>query len=237
MNYKKVLIIFIPLFCILVLIPAVFIFWKVYRIKKVVLISKDFPIKGLYKLNNSSSFFINEKKILSDIISQNSDIYTINIKKIFPDTLIITPIFRTPAAKVYNKSDEYNLVDKEGYFLTISENSSGLSNIYAYGIGLTMYSKPDWRIIKSLNYIKRSAEKGIPIENLTIDQENDVFILHLKAGEEVLVPQMSAPAFVTDSLQLIVSRFRIEGKIVSKIDFTSDKPVVTLRSEDKNYSN
>ena len=48
---------------------------------------------------------------------------------------------------------------------------------------------------------------------------------------EVFMPVTADPSYLSASLQTIISRFRIEGNFIAKVDFRFDKPVVILKNE------
>ncbi len=58
---------------------------------------------------------------------------------------------------------------------------------------------------------------------------NDSFLVSLSSGEEVILSSQKNLEQQISSLQVILSRFTIEGKKFSRLDFRYDKPLVTFR--------
>ncbi len=73
-------------------------------------------------------------------------------------------------------------------------------------------------------------KKSIPVLDI-ISETDQALRLKLGKGEEVVFSRTKDIEEQVSSLQLMLSRFTIEGKQVSLIDFRFDKPVVVFANE------
>lgn len=76
-------------------------------------------------------------------------------------------------------------------------------------------------------------KKGIFTDQIIIDDNSGNYILKTNNQIEITIPVKMAINTLSASLQLIISRFRIEGKIISRIDFQFEKPIIVLKNGEK----
>ena len=199
-----------------------------FRIKKVIVISNSTEIRGLSQLFSENYLSLNEEVTAQKLLAVNPLIKNIKIGKTFPQTLTLNVFWRKPQAKIL-LDDKIILLDEEGK--VSAGDPDGLTEIAGTKITLPSSGTTDWRILKSVNYIILLSKSGIRVNNIYIFDEESIFILELADGEEVKIPFQTDPDQVSASLQVIISRFRIEGKFISSIDFRFDKPLVVLKNE------
>lgn len=199
-----------------------------FRIKKVIVISSSAEIRGLNQLFSQNYLSLNEEITAQKLLTVNPLIKNIKISKTFPQTLTLNVFWRKPQAKIL-LDDKIILIDEEGK--ASAGYPDGLTEITGTKITLPASGSTDWRILKSVNYITVLSKSGIRVNNIYIFDEESIFILDLADGEEVKIPFQTDPDKVSASLQVIISRFRIEGKFISSIDFRFDKPLVVLKNE------
>jgi len=70
-------------------------------------------------------------------------------------------------------------------------------------------------------------KKNIPFSSI-FSYGNDSFLVKLKNNEEIIFSKNKDISFQVSSLQLMLSRFTIEGKRIKRVDFRFDKPVVSF---------
>ena len=199
-----------------------------FRIKKVIVISNSTEIRGLSQLFSENYLSLNEEVTAQKLLAVNPLIKNIKIGKTFPQTLTLNVFWRKPQAKIL-LDDKIILLDEEGK--VSAGDPDGLTEIAGTKIILPSSGTTDWRILKSVNYIILLSKSGIRVNNIYIFDEDSIFILKLADGVEVKIPFQTDPYQVSASLQVIISRFRIEGKFISSIDFRFDKPLVVLKNE------
>jgi hypothetical protein len=142
---------------------------------------------------------------------------------------------RKPVAKIISAKDEIN-VDSEGILLYGMRTSESLPQIEALNPINSFDDRTDWRILKAIKIIEETKLQELTFEKIFIDDEKNVFNLYSNDHQEIIVPFTADIPKIAASLQIIVSRFRIEGKFVTSVDFRFDKPVIKLASEEKKSS-
>jgi hypothetical protein len=138
---------------------------------------------------------------------------------------------KTPVAILKYHTIESS-VSNDGTLLSATQVKSlpeiDISSLTDYRVG-----ESDWRVTKVTEVISQLSEIGLSTSKVTIEQKNSRFIISLRNGTLVVVPQTYSPSELAASLQIIIARFRIEGKTVSKIDFQYDKPIIILSADGK----
>lgn len=209
---------------------------KKFEIKKLIIISYPRNINSLWILNNKNLLFMNSESIAASLLNNNQDLSFIYLEKIFPDMLIMRTKERIPIAYI-NRNNLFYLYDENGFIRELSEfNTEKIPEMATSIQHLSKFRKIDWRITKALSYIVFGLKKGIIIDRIEILDLDDIYVLTLQDLIKVIVPQKNDAGIIIASLQIITSRFRIEGKFINSIDFRVDKPIVLLKDEDKNSS-
>lgn len=233
---KKKIISFIGLCFILILLISFSLYlYRQTTVKKVEIESNSQNIKGLGVLNGKNLIFLNEERLIQELNKQNPNLKKIIIQKKYPNTLLIFTVERIPIAQIKKNTLKIN-VDSDGVYLFEAGNVQNLPEIDADNIPLFENKKADWRISKSLELIENLYKNNINPRKIAVNNKDNQYSVYLNDGSEVIVPYETDNSAVAASLQIIISRFRIEGKFISKIDFRSDKPIVVLANEEKNSS-
>jgi hypothetical protein len=175
---------------------------------------------------------LDQEKIKKYLLESNPFIKSLTIEKKYPNTLLIKVIPREPSAVIKIGSVWIEL-DSEGILLRNVQKTDNLLIIEASD-QIILRKKPDWRIIRSLELLEL-LKKDYQVSNIQINDKENVFKISFATGEEIIIPYNADTGMVVASLQIIIHRFRIEGKTVALVDFRFDKPVVRLINEDKNY--
>lgn len=212
---------FLPLFAYFVI--------NLFLLRTLLIISSHNPIYGINILSNTNLLLDGISAKADKIKHANFFIKSIDLKKEYPDKLILTITDRIPVARVILKNKNF-LIDDDGILMaegfsanTLPEIKFNLENI-SYGY------ESDWKIKKAKDLILEAAKKGINISHILYDDNEGSFHIYLSGGTEIVTSvTVDLNTFVT-SLQLIITRFRIEGKTITKIDFRFDKPVVILKN-------
>lgn len=230
-KYFKISLLLTPFTVILL----IFIIYQVSVIKKVFIISENSDIKGLYIIEGKNLILLDNKSLIDFLLKNNPNINKIYINKSIPNTLMIQIIPRIPIAIVSN--DRISMyVDEEGIYLTDLSDLGLLPKIEIANIPIYSDRKADWRVIKALLILKYFDNGNIDIQKVVIDDNNNMYTFRLLNDIQVLVPYNADASKLAASLQVIISRFRIEGKTISLIDFRYDKPIVVLSNEVKKSS-
>ena len=92
-------------------------------------------------------------------------------------------------------------------------------------------NKADWRVIKAVSLINELNKKEIGVDSVGFSSSSAHIRAVVDDSVEVFMPVTADPSYLSASLQTIISRFRIEGNFIAKVDFRFDKPVVILKNE------
>ena len=203
-----------------------------FLIGKTIVVSKE-DIHNLSILNRRNLILLDQEKIKKYLLESNPFIKSLTIEKKYPNTLLIKVIPREPSAVIKIGSVWIEL-DSEGILLRNVQKTDNLLIIEASD-QIILRKKPDWRIIRSLELLEL-LKKDYQVSNIQINDKENVFKISFATGEEIIIPYNADTGMVVASLQIIIHRFRIEGKTVALVDFRFDKPVVRLINEDKNYT-
>jgi len=220
---------------ILILPCIIFIFIFIYfkfQLKNLIIISNKSSIVGLTQLNGVNLLPLNIKKVSLNLQKLNSSFLTINLSKKFPNSLILETKNRIAIAKI-QVGNGYKFVDLNGFIFTDNDNIADLPVIIIPQISIYSDQKTDWRVTKAISFIAEATRQGISIEQLLGDNTDNSFTIKLSIGPEIMLPYSADAVSKASSLQVIILRFRIEGKNIAKIDFRFDKPVVTLSNGEK----
>ena len=215
-------------FCFLLFFLVVF-FIQGFRVKKIIIISDENSIKGLNVFSKKNMFIIDNEEIVPILLYQNIFIKDINIKKVFPNTLVLNPVWRRPVAQIISSEDPF-LIDNDGYPARSFSNSEILPEIF---VSKLIYNKnsADWRLVKAISLINNLKKYNLNLSKVAIDDDPSQISAVIDNSIEVFIPLNNDPVVTSASLQTIISRFRIEGKFISKIDLRFDKPIVILKNE------
>lgn len=223
-------VILILLIFLLVLIPVSIFAFGFFRIKKVLIISTRQDLNGLSILNSQNLLTIQTDKLEKDLENKNGEVKRIIVTKKYPDSLVITVSDRIGRALAVGENGS-KLIDEDGYILSLPPSGSiDYPKIRVPTQLLTVGRKADWRLIKAVDLISESANQNITVTKISIDDTKGVYQLETDTETLVTILLSDNPIRIVTSLQLILSRFRIEGKNVSSVDFQFDKPVVTLKN-------
>lgn len=231
MKRRFISISFFPvLFFLTVLI--LFILWNRFKIKTAIVISEQTNIFGLESMNNQNLFVLNIDNLQRNLLKANPSLSSASVVKRYPNRVIIFLQFRTPIAQIFNNSIRYYL-DRDGIFLTNIKIDRSLPIVNASEINISPGDIADWRIKKSAILLEDIAQQSISVGQITIDDTAKIFLINLANDTRVVIPYAYDALKAAASLQMIISRFRIEGKFAKEIDFRYDKPVVTVSNGEK----
>jgi len=228
-KYKKVIGGIIFLFLLLIIILAIAYFLDQAQIRKVYIVSPKPVYRGLNILNDKNLFIFPEEQTEEYLKRENIEVKTVSFEKIFPNSLIIHLTLRRPSAIIETSSGKL-VIDQEAKVLPVAVDNLNLPIIAASANLFLDEEKIDWRIVKALSLLDNSSKQGILVDRISIDGDKTIFQVYLSDGAEIIIPAESDMAQIAASLQIIISRFRIEGKIISKIDYQFDKPTIIFGS-------
>lgn len=209
-----------------------FFLYREFQLKTLIIITNRPKLNSLAILNRNNLLFINEKDVSDYLQKQNPEIKSIKFIKKFPQTIILQLEDRIPIAQIVNTAGNI-YIDAEGIILTSENKYLSLPKIHIPNISILSDQKADWRAVKASLFIQEVTKQGIIIEQISADETSSVFNAVMSTGTQVLIPYDADMLMKASSLQVIVQRFKIVGKNITKVDFRFDKPLVTLSSGEK----
>lgn len=231
---RKFLIPFISLIFLFTL-SVLFILFNTFKIKTVIIHGETQNVQGLAKLNNQNLLFLDSNKFVEDLLEQNLLISSASARKEYPNRLVIHLYARKPVAVVIDKFSEHH-IDKEGILLPKREDID-LPKIEIFNIQVFSGQKGDWRMVKAVALVANMSKQGILVDRIIIDERQSLFQMFLKEDILVFIPYNFEQLSVAASLQIIMSRFKIEGKRLRKVDFRFEKPIAILSNGEEISSN
>lgn len=199
-----------------------------------VLITSPFPL--LYdsaQISSSSLALLDAGKLRAHILQKNRDVSTVIIEKSYPESLLITALARKPIALV-SMGERVRAIDEDGVLLMyIPEQTGALPTLDAPGIPFYADQKADWRVATVVSYLQMFQREHIVSKEISIDPASSQFRFLLEENIRTVMPFSGNPGAIVASLQVILGRFRIEGKQVHTVDFRFDKPIITFQNGEK----
>lgn len=201
---------------------------------KTVIIHSPFPLRyTAAKISSSSLLLLDTSHLRSHLLQMNRDSSNVIIEKSYPDTLVLTVMPRKPIAWV-RLGSQRRYIDEDGILLTYSpKNVSEMPFLDAPGIPFYANQKADWRIATAIVYVKLFRQEQLPAFEATIDVLSSHYRFLLSDSTIAIVPFSSDPGAIVASLQVILGRFRIEGKKIHTVDFQFAKPIITFQNGEK----
>ncbi|OGG06520.1 hypothetical protein A3D05_05055 [Candidatus Gottesmanbacteria bacterium RIFCSPHIGHO2_02_FULL_40_24] len=205
--------------------------WQSLQVKKINIISADTNISGLSVFNGKNLLLIDTAEIKEKLLAGNIYLKDLTLKKIYPGQIQMDTVWRIPVARIINSSTPL-YIDSEGFpakpppdpdleFLPQIEVTRAVFN----------KNKADWRVIKAVSLINELNKKEIGVDSVGFSSSSAHIRAVVDDSVEVFMPVTADPSYLSASLQTIISRFRIEGNFIAKVDFRFDKPVVILKNE------
>lgn len=230
---KKIIVSIVAIFFAGILILLTYLLLNLFHLKKVYIIAEKLRMDGLSEMNGQNLLFLNTDKIAEILVHKNVNLKSIKIDKIYPDSLKLYPQAKIIKARIKSNTGEV-LLDEE--FILLRSEDGEVNNVPVVemqNIPLVLSQKADWRVERAIIFYDQIINQGLSIRRIKVDGYLAYVTLSIAEGTEVLIPLEAEGYKAAASLQIIMSRFRIEGKFVSRIDLQFDKPVVILESGEK----
>lgn len=218
---------------IVLLLPVLVFLTAFFRVKKIIIIADRFDIKGLELYEGKFLYLFDAEEINQKLLKSNPRYKTIKFQKIFPDQIKLDFLKKQQVAYLSNNNDLLILGEEDIISINDGLPPNNLPEILLSNLQLTDYIRLDWRVIRSLKLIHNLQKKGLKATKLIVNSEE--FLSEIIIGDDltVIVPDNIEPEYLAASLQIIISRFRIEGKFISVINYKFDKPIILLKNGEK----
>jgi cell division septal protein FtsQ len=153
------------------------------------------------------------------------------VSKLWPSTIIIHSFYKSISAKIIVNEKIY-YVDQNGFNLTEIDNIPvDLPNIYPTELVFNSQGQADWMIRKVIELINEQNKLSLMVLNAYLESDEQRVRLETYDDIEIILPLSKNSKDIAASLQIIISRFRIEGKNIDSIDFQFDKPLLRFKDE------
>lgn len=210
----------------IVLVLVLFGLSSFFKIRVIETNADPVLLKDLSKLADYYIFFLPEDKIKNHFL-KNPVVKEVKITRKYPRTIFIELTYRDKTAMIFAKNSFF-IVDETGFIFEKVSTNSGypIVNLENQEVGLGTNITHN-NLNKVLRIIKLARDRNmqfIDIRMLT----NDDISMHLDQGVQVVIGKSLEAEEIVSSLQIMIKRFTIEGKIPKKIDFRFTKPVVTF---------
>lgn len=201
---------------------------------RTVIITSPFPLRyDAAQISSASLVLLDVAHLRSHILQQNRDASTVVIEKSYPQTLILTVVARKPLALV-RVGVRVRAIDEEGILLTyVPEHTGALPELDAAGIPFYTDQKADWRIATAVTYLQLFRRENVSPKHVSVDTYSSQYQFLLEENTTAVIPFSGNPGVIVASLQVILGRFRIEGKQIRTVDFRFDKPIITFQTGEK----
>jgi len=188
-------------------------------------------IAGLESLENTNLIILDETYYKKEILRKNILLKDITLTKILPDKLKMVLKMRDPYIRLMILNNNY-ILSEDGVVLKIGSNPKDVpiisveKEIIIYKIGDRVGSF----IINAIDLARNLKERNIDFDKIVLNKDSGTIAFNTPSSTLVVLSLNKNNDFVAPSLQIITSRFRIEGKEPIKIDFRFDKPIITLKN-------
>lgn len=187
------------------------------------------PIRGLSSYAQKNLLLVSSKNIEKMLIEENPQIRSVSVKKLLPNSLVIT-IEGQSFIAVFAMNDGYAYLSEEGKIIEKSkEKREGLPLIrYYQKMNYATYNSGDaigyTDILTALHFLKTISDLGLQTDTVDI---NGLDMLLFTVGEKKLF-------FTTEKsketqnyeLKQIIKQFKIEGKDFKSMDLRFEKPII-----------
>lgn len=202
-----------------------------FRVKKVVIIGQTSSITGLNIFNHQNLISLDTNRAAAELVKDNYFIDKVILRKKYPDEVVLNLTFKLPVLNLICANGQFSL-DQKGIIIPVEEKEDwpvieNKNSLCLYG------QKADWRVLKVYELILEINNLGYRTLKVTVDDSRGAYIFSENPESELVIPYAAEVSSTATSLQIIISRFRIEGKLIKSIDFRFDNPVITFENGEK----
>lgn len=202
----------------------------IFQIKTIKVAPDQNCINSQQALSDSNSlgkniFFINQIELLANLSKKYPCIKSLKVKKNYPTTLIFEVEVIRPVAKVENSNIA---LTEDGQALGFN-NQTDLPTLHLGRQPPSPGEKiNDELTLFALKVTAAIAKSDFAATSVRIIDENQV-ALYARSDQVVIFSAKKDARYQVDSLQLVLSKAKIDGTKIAKIDLRFDKPVITYK--------
>jgi len=193
-------------------------------IRRIELVGSNLKIELNEQKFPSNLLFFPEDKIKRELLREYPLLSDVDFDRIFPFTLKLTIYSRVPQAKLVSGKRAF-YIDEEGVIIGNAIDNSQLPTIIIPDESIRIASrKTDELTTQSLRVV-RLFSPIIAVESITATQSSNI---QVKTNvTSIYITQKSDVIKIVDTLQTLLTGFRIKGTMPRIIDLRFTKPVVT----------
>ena len=221
----------IPLLGIALISFGVYKFFTTLFLVKTIKIAgeQEEVLKGIEKLGGQNLLFLSKEKWEKRIEKENPLLKEIKIERKFPNQILLKFKKREPKAVIFNPiASTRLLIDGEGVILKKENQEKKLPVIIAglqnFEIGDRIKNKSIELILDCIEVLEESAQ-GARFE---VSEGAKILTVTLSNNVLILISQELEKEKIIYSLQILLKKFKIEGKWPKRIDLRFKKPILTF---------
>jgi hypothetical protein len=169
--------------------------------------------------------FFPADRIRGEILHDNALLSDIQFQKVFPHTLIVKPIIRTPFARLM-ADNRLVLIDRTGVVLQDGDEGFPLALIRVpierFRVGETLNNARVQFALVILDVTK----SYLKVETIT-NTDGSTFLVH-DIKTDIFITQDKPVGETLATLQMLITGFRIKGTLPTVVDLRFDKPIVKI---------
>lgn len=215
----------------------VIIFTIIFSLSVALYVNKQFFIEHVEIIGQGVNIALDEKKlpknllffpsdtVIQSLLSENSMIERVQIRKKYPHTLgiVITP--RVPFVNLQQNSSLI-AVDRTGFVLGEADGMLPLP-VISFPVASIIFGK---RITdETFKHALAFLDKTKSIASFDHLDVYDSASFRATMGQtDIIIPQLGEYEHIATTLQTLLAGFRIKGTLPKTIDLRFDKPIVTF---------
>ena len=186
-------------------------------------------LKGIEKLGNQNLLLLNKEKWEKEIGKENPLLEEIEIKKNLPSEVVIEFKKRKPKAAIFDpRLQSFFLIDKEGVIVERKEEEERLPFIVAHLQNFKIGDRIKNRNINLVLALILSLEEDLEKAKFEIDEKKGILKVTLEKNILILIDLEKEVKETVFALQILMKKFKIEGKWPKKIDLRFEKPILVF---------
>lgn len=202
----------------------VFFSGTLFRIREINMSGDDVAIDVDQKQLNTNLLFFPTMKLEKELLSRYPMLGSVSVRKKFPHTLIIEVTVRKAIARLPSDLG-FVALSSGGTVVSDARTQPMLPLIdvpfSSVQIGQSIQEP---RILTALSYIQADMTPSLRIERVSFYDDSSLLIQ--TAETNIIVPQQSDTRDTIATLQQLVTRFRMKGRLPAQIDLRFDKPII-----------
>jgi hypothetical protein len=198
---------------------------RFFSIQTIVVVGQNVQLVVDNKKIPKNLLFFPSERIRSEILHDNALLSDIQFQKVFPHTLQIKPIIRTPYARLL-VNDRMVLIDRTGVVLQDGDDGKTLPlitvSIDPFRVGETLRSVK----VQFALSVLTAMDQYITVKTIMNAEGNDFLIKDGKT--DIFITQDKPVSETLATLQMLIAGFRIKGTLPTVVDLRFDKPIVKI---------